>query len=365
MRQPTTRASHSPSPPSSPGQRGTPAANVLLLAISCILTVLGLEFGARIYKWEWGTQNFAAEQHDILRAAYPAQFDPLLGWAPRPGSTGRNLWNTRVTIKPEGVRGNGAPPPSGKDPILAVGDSFTFGDQVNDDETWPAVLERRLGVPVINGGVFGYGTDQTYLRMKALALRFRPTTIVFSLIPGDVYRCELAAKAGVPKPYFAPDGAGTLALRTGHVRPPGHTENELGRLRAIGGYSFFFFKLMDRQFPAYWRQGNRADVRVNVDGLDVTCRLFRTLAPYAQERGVRLLVLFQSLLSDDDRRITARLRSCLDDSRVTLLDLEGPLARVRDADPARFSRFFNVHMTAEGNRFVAAELTTAMAADKH
>jgi hypothetical protein len=38
-----------------------------------------------------------------------------------------------------------------------VGDSFTFGDQVSADETWPACLEATLHRGVDNGGVFGYG----------------------------------------------------------------------------------------------------------------------------------------------------------------------------------------------------------------
>ena len=44
---------------------------------------------------------------------------------------------------------------------MAVGDSFTFGDEVNDGQTWPAQLQQLTGRRVINGGVSGYGFDQT------------------------------------------------------------------------------------------------------------------------------------------------------------------------------------------------------------
>jgi hypothetical protein len=47
-----------------------------------------------------------------------------------------------------------------------VGDSFTFGDQVSNHETWPACLERKTGTGVANAGVFGYGGAQSVLRAR-------------------------------------------------------------------------------------------------------------------------------------------------------------------------------------------------------
>jgi hypothetical protein len=47
---------------------------------------------------------------------------------------------------------------------VVVDDSFTFGDQVSDDETWPACLEATLHRGVDNGGVFGYVAAQALRR---------------------------------------------------------------------------------------------------------------------------------------------------------------------------------------------------------
>ena len=93
-----------------------------------------------------------------------SRFDQLLGYVPREGFSGvinaRGWTNARVTIRKDGFRSNGseASPPLAD--VLGVGDSLTFGDQVSDNDTWPACLERKLGRSVDNGGMFGYGAAQ-------------------------------------------------------------------------------------------------------------------------------------------------------------------------------------------------------------
>ena len=86
-------------------------------------------------------------------------FDPELGYLPTPGFnkeiTLEGWDNSRVTINPDGFRSNGNGI-SGSYQILTVGDSFTFGDQVSNNQTWPSCLEnifKKSG----QCGVFGYG----------------------------------------------------------------------------------------------------------------------------------------------------------------------------------------------------------------
>ena len=90
-----------------------------------------------------------------------AQYDHTLGWVPNPGV--RVIRGIQYTIIEGNIRSNGTTPSQSyqsNKTILAVGDSFTFGDEVNDHEAWPAQLEQLLSHHVINGGVFGYGLDQ-------------------------------------------------------------------------------------------------------------------------------------------------------------------------------------------------------------
>ncbi len=48
--------------------------------------------------------------------------------------------------------------------LLAAGCSFTFGHGLNDQDTWPWLLQEHLPeVHVMNAGCMGYGTDQALL----------------------------------------------------------------------------------------------------------------------------------------------------------------------------------------------------------
>jgi hypothetical protein len=121
--------------------------------------------------------------------------DPITGYSPVDGTfvIRQPGWdNVTITIR-QGVRVNpNFTPASAGGAILAVGDSFVFGDQVSDDETWPAILERRLKRRVVNGGVSGYGTAQAVLRAERLLKAERYSLLILSiLVHGDLSRDQM------------------------------------------------------------------------------------------------------------------------------------------------------------------------------
>jgi hypothetical protein len=70
--------------------------------------------------------------------------------------------------------------------ILAVGNSFTMGLAVANDDTWGKQLERRLAardpktrVHVVNAGVAGYSPRQIRERMEELLPVVRPRAVIF------------------------------------------------------------------------------------------------------------------------------------------------------------------------------------------
>jgi hypothetical protein len=144
----------------------------------------------------------------------PASFDPELGWVPKQAA-----WGDHITILENGVRSNGdGEVRGGTEPILAVGDSFTFGSKVADWETWPAQLEKITGRKVVNAGVFAYGIDQSFLRATRLG-RSQFSTVIFSFVPDDIRRCQLSEGWSSQKPYFDFND-GQLTLQNVPIPPP-------------------------------------------------------------------------------------------------------------------------------------------------
>jgi lysophospholipase L1-like esterase len=113
--------------------------------------------------------------------------DPALFWKLKPDLKGRRITGRirenpigfTVSTNHDGLRSPEIPPAKRGLRILALGDSTTFGLGVEDDQTWPAILQQRLraelpgGVEVINAGVPGYTAYQglRYFEMHAASLR--------------------------------------------------------------------------------------------------------------------------------------------------------------------------------------------------
>ena len=110
------------------------------------------------------------------------------GFRGRAHSAEDDLWHTRVTIDSEGFRSHPRHASAQSPTILAVGDSFTFGAEVNDDglarATWSACRPARREYEV-----GGSGIDQIVLRTELVRTRLRPDRIVVASCPGDIGRC--------------------------------------------------------------------------------------------------------------------------------------------------------------------------------
>lgn len=103
--------------------------------------------------------------------------------------TMKDYWgdfDTKATTNSMGYRGRefSQKPKEGTTRILMLGDSFTFGYGVTDDETYPVLLEKSLqekAVEVINAGYAdGYSPDSYYVYLKNRGFSLNPSIIVMS-----------------------------------------------------------------------------------------------------------------------------------------------------------------------------------------
>jgi hypothetical protein len=139
--------------------------------------------------------------------------DAALGWAPVPNSsasvtTARTILaqHNSLGLRDIEFKRNGRPV------VLFIGDSFTWGVDAQADERFSDLLRRQMpGHTIVNAGVSGYGTDQTWLLLQRLWDTIKPDIVVLMF-------CSLNDRADNTrnvryddyyKPYFdtGPDGA--------------------------------------------------------------------------------------------------------------------------------------------------------------
>jgi len=153
--------------------------------------------------------------------------DDYLGWTFKKGSFGFKVSRDLEIFQPQnfndfGLRDIHKHGAKSKEHIrvLVLGDSFTAGLQVADNELFTARLEQSLNdignkenvFEVINAGVDGYGTTQQILLFQGLAGRLKPDAVILQIfLDNDVadnwpgvgsWIHWIAIRCG--RPYFIP-----------------------------------------------------------------------------------------------------------------------------------------------------------------
>ena len=166
-------------------------------AITLALPLIGLELGslalARLRPDLFDDREATLAQIGLadFARAQPTMSDTL-GWD-NPASAAlrsRNCAGEEVvaTYDADRIRLHGAGTPRDA-VVLVAGDSYTHGNAVADDATYPAALERILGVPTANLGVSGYGPDQALLRLESAIERFPHAKVaILSILYDDTAR---------------------------------------------------------------------------------------------------------------------------------------------------------------------------------
>lgn len=104
---------------------------------------------------------------------------------PIPGATGTfDPQGAAVHVRFNSLGTRGPDVPDGP-AWLTVGDSFTLGVQVDEDETFSALLAARAGVPVLNGGVDDFSTYQAARRYVRLADARNVDRVIYTVYLGN------------------------------------------------------------------------------------------------------------------------------------------------------------------------------------
>ena len=329
----------------------------LLILASILVGLMALEVGLRASTWGYlfTWPNFVLDARSVLAERDRGRYvhDDRLGYLPRAGYAAPGL-----TIDADGLRHSGEH--TADAPILAVGDSFTFGDEVKDGQTWPAQLQLLTGRRVLNGGVSGYGFDQAVLRAEQLAAKYKPSAIVVGFIADDIRRTEMRRLWSADKPYFDLDsnpGNDKIVLRGVPVPERVDPRTTLSFWQRTLGYSYLFDFILRRLDLLHDWFGDHVRVHPAGTGERLSCRLTDRLAALQRSSGARVIVVaeYDPVVWDDpafaaeQRRMTKGLLDCAAKNGLATIDSFPALAET--AQPRQLYGLW--HMTEQGNRLIA------------
>ena len=278
--------------------------------------------------------------------------DAGLGWRMKPLYKAEGVSHNSLGFR--GTREYGPLPTRPR--IVMIGDSFTYGLGVRDDETSSAQLERRLDAEVINAGVNGYGTDQSFLMWEHEGKRLAPQVVVLGYYVDDFHRNGLAVRDWF-KPQFVYDSV----QQTFELRSPRESVNALagrgGQAEELQHW------LLPQALDWAWR---RANLKLNlVDQADMTQKarisefILAQLKASVTQSGARLAVAFyghQYWDTPDQAWIEQSvLKSCV---AIDILCVN-VAAAMREGDMAMLYGS-NGHLSAAGHRFAAERLAHAI-----
>jgi hypothetical protein len=195
------------------------AARLALVTLGILVSLLFAEFLLRVTRL--GKADFYT-------------YDSTRGWTLKPNASGweRGETNTYLRVNRYGLRGPEISLQRPKDTlrIAVLGDSFTEAQQVPEEQTFSAVMQRELSkcpivaaasntsangqsstgfnaVEVLNFGCDGYGTAQELLTLQTQVWRFSPQVVVLAVFTGNDIRNNSAVLEGDKcRPFFVLDG---------------------------------------------------------------------------------------------------------------------------------------------------------------
>jgi hypothetical protein len=251
--------------------------------------------------------------------------------------------------------------------VAVVGDSFTYGAESGDDETYPQRLERLLGTAeVINLGVRAYGIDQIALKYLKHGRAYRPDLLVVAIWTLDYLRTPLTFYRFAKPLYVLHPDTHALALTRTPVPPPDQVYETLKR--ELGPFSFTYallhqgYRLTFEKAPDYERYYAKWDPLVRAI-------LGRLVEVAREDRTPMLFVLIEHglELGTDEAIVNAccerkHLLDIFQGLSVDAIDLGEALSK-RYSRRTVYDRMYihhggapSGHFTAFGNDAVAREL---------
>ena len=261
--------------------------------------------------------------------------------------------------------------------LIFLGDSFTHGDAVLYQESWPALIEERANKSVLSLGVGGYGIDQA--AMRYINSNWRGDTVVLGLIAGDMDRSLNTIynfyKGGMKtKPKYKFTSLSTLVINQPAAvndlmiqEIENYQKSELfaevpGFELLVFDRNLFTYSYIYRTYISTLHQmSNRYEpvYRTNDDRFIYCMRIIRNLANICRENEAKFVVLLldNNNTFSDRKDISAPWRQLINkliEMNINVWDITNEMFNAYQENPAYIIHpEEGVHYSVKGNSIVA------------
>ncbi|MGE0707641.1 MAG: hypothetical protein AB7N76_08240 [Planctomycetota bacterium] len=178
------------------------------LALCLLVCLLLLEVGLRLSGWQ-------------IRSMHPlgslSHYHPTRGREHVPGREvvleGGAFKPLTFRINRFGFRDPHDTPPErrAKKRVVVVGDSFTWGWGVGEEDTFTEKLAPQLGAEVVNMGHNAYGTGQEWLLLREDGMKWKPDVVLVGFFLGNDFSDNIYHRWRRPHFDVGPDGRVVLS----------------------------------------------------------------------------------------------------------------------------------------------------------
>ena len=210
------------------------------------------------------------------------QFDDKLGWFPKKNENVVFKGSREIKVKHNkfGFRDDEHGEKT-KERILFIGDSFTWGYDVEEEERFTNLLQNRIeNWEMLNLGVSGYGTDQAFILLQDRFDQYQPDIVFLTFCSNDTWEnSSRVIYGGYYKPYYVLKESGI----------------ELHGVPVEKSYRYLFsqYPLLAKSRTLYVISRFIHEM-VRPDDLDddPTEAIFIAMKKYVEERGSKLIIGF-------------------------------------------------------------------------
>lgn len=361
----------------SPARQAQPRANRMplwkRLAFTTVATSIGLLLAEGLANLIWLCVDYSSRPADgeaivELKEDFHCQYDQELGWAHIPGKRIENFYGPgrHITINELGVRGTDSiviPKPTDRFRLVCLGDSFTLGYGVGDEETFPSRLgAMHPALETVNMGQGGYSVGQCYLWYQRLVDQIDADAVIIAIIVADLKRIGITRTVnGYATPQFSLDSTGELIVS--NIPVPPKLEVGANQVDPYRDWKFItersgMARTFSRLFDTVPSQES-----LEFEAIATGFEVIRQIRQLCARHGVQVVLVLLPTLQEFEnpglqavyQAVSGNLRSMASQESMPFLDLSAVFLGSDDRESLFLKEEFH-HYSPQGNALVAESL---------